>query len=175
MEIGKAFENDIRRVILPVSDPDDIVADLCAGSGTTGIAAAQNGRRFLLADQSPTAIAVIRRRLLAARLRFDLEAPVSMAPARLALRRYPGLGFDDICLDSFVPPESWPDAISGLDGVEQWSVGRLKGDTFIALSDAIRSRSEPELNRILQVPMGLDDLAVLVVDVLGDRYCFTVN
>ncbi|MCA9609097.1 MAG: site-specific DNA-methyltransferase, partial [Myxococcales bacterium] len=37
--------------------------DFFAGSGTTGEAAAKHGRRFVLIDESPEAIAVMRRRL----------------------------------------------------------------------------------------------------------------
>ena len=32
-----------------------------------------------------------------------------------------------------------------------------------------------ELLNILQVPMGMKDLAVLIVDVMGNRYCFRVD
>jgi hypothetical protein len=40
------------------------VVDLFAGSGTTGAAALQLGRRFILGDASPVAIATMRSRLL---------------------------------------------------------------------------------------------------------------
>ena len=165
----------LTRVLLPVSDPGGLVADLCAGSGTTGMAAALNGRRFLMADQSETAIAVMRRRLLASRIPFNLQAPVSMDPAQADVRVYPGLGFNDVCLVSFTPPTPWPDGITGLDGVEQWSVGMLRDGLFHVLSDAIRSRTAPNLPQLLQAPMNADHLAVLIVDVLGRRYCFSLS
>jgi site-specific DNA-methyltransferase (adenine-specific) len=40
-----------------------VVADFFAGSGTTGAAALELGRRFLLVDSNPEAVAVMRRRL----------------------------------------------------------------------------------------------------------------
>jgi site-specific DNA-methyltransferase (adenine-specific) len=40
-----------------------VVADFFAGSGTTGAAALELGRRFLLVDSSPDAVAVMARRL----------------------------------------------------------------------------------------------------------------
>ena len=40
----------------------DLVLDNCAGSGTTGIAAAGLGRNFVLVDQNPEAIQVIEQR-----------------------------------------------------------------------------------------------------------------
>jgi len=43
-----------------------MVADFFAGSGTTGAAALELGRRFLLVDSNPDAMAVMRRRLGAA-------------------------------------------------------------------------------------------------------------
>jgi site-specific DNA-methyltransferase (adenine-specific) len=53
----------LRRVVGASSRPGDLVVDWCAGSGTTGAAAAELGRRFLLIDNEPAAIAVMRARL----------------------------------------------------------------------------------------------------------------
>ncbi len=53
----------LRRVVAASSRPGDLVLDWCAGSGTTGVAAHELGRRFLLGDDSPAAIAVMRNRL----------------------------------------------------------------------------------------------------------------
>ena len=54
----------LRRIVAVHSRPGDLVLDLFAGSGTTGVAAAEAERDFLLVDKSRTAIAVMRRRLL---------------------------------------------------------------------------------------------------------------
>ena len=53
----------LRRIVAASSQPDDLVLDWCAGSGTTGVAAAELGRRYLLIDESPAAVAVMRERL----------------------------------------------------------------------------------------------------------------
>ena len=53
----------LRRIVLSSSPPGGLVADFFAGSGTTGAAAHEAGRRFLLVDNNPQAIAVIRQRL----------------------------------------------------------------------------------------------------------------
>ncbi len=45
------------------TEPGDLVLDFFAGSGTTGAAAAALGRRYLLVDESPDAVAVMRKRL----------------------------------------------------------------------------------------------------------------
>ena len=53
----------LRRIVAASSRPGDLVLDWCAGSGTTGAAAAELGRRFLLVDDQPDAVEVMRRRL----------------------------------------------------------------------------------------------------------------
>ena len=53
----------LRRIVAASSAPGDWVLDAFAGSGTTGAAARELGRRFVLVDSNPEAIAVMRRRL----------------------------------------------------------------------------------------------------------------
>ncbi|MFC6644821.1 DNA-methyltransferase [Granulicella cerasi] len=53
----------LERIIKVHSNPGDLVLDFFAGSGTTGVAAEKHGRRYLLIDQSPEAIATMRKRL----------------------------------------------------------------------------------------------------------------
>ncbi len=53
----------LERIVKVHSRPDDVVLDFFAGSGTTGEAAARNGRGFVLIDQSPEACAIMARRL----------------------------------------------------------------------------------------------------------------
>ena len=53
----------LRRIVAASSRPGEVVLDWCAGSGTTGVAAHQLGRRFLLIDRGDEAVAVMRKRL----------------------------------------------------------------------------------------------------------------
>ncbi len=53
----------LERIVKVHSNPGDLVLDFFAGSGTTGEAAARNGRRFWLIDSSPDAARVMARRL----------------------------------------------------------------------------------------------------------------
>jgi site-specific DNA-methyltransferase (adenine-specific) len=62
-------EGLLRRMVLASSRPGDRVADFFAGSGTLGAVAAATGRRYVLVDESPDAVAVMERRLGAARAR----------------------------------------------------------------------------------------------------------
>lgn len=52
----------LRRIIEASSRPGDWVLDFFAGSGTTGAAAVELGRRFLLIDSNPEAITVMKER-----------------------------------------------------------------------------------------------------------------
>ncbi|WP_240665889.1 site-specific DNA-methyltransferase [Agromyces sp. LHK192] len=52
----------LRRIVQASTREGDWVLDFFAGSGTTGAAAAELGRRFVLVDENPEAIEVMRRR-----------------------------------------------------------------------------------------------------------------
>lgn len=52
----------LRRIVQASSPPGALVADFFAGSGTTGAACLELGRRFLLVDDNPEAFAVMKRR-----------------------------------------------------------------------------------------------------------------
>ena len=56
-------EGVLRRMIAASTRPGDYVLDFFAGSGTTGAAARALDRRFVLIDENPEAIDVMRRRL----------------------------------------------------------------------------------------------------------------
>jgi site-specific DNA-methyltransferase (adenine-specific) len=55
----------LERIVKVHSKPGDTVLDFFAGSGTTGEAAAKHGRRFVLIDQNPDAVRIMKRRLAA--------------------------------------------------------------------------------------------------------------
>jgi len=52
----------LRRIIQASSKEGDVVLDFFAGSGTTGAAASELGRNFILIDQNPEAISVMKER-----------------------------------------------------------------------------------------------------------------
>ena len=52
----------LRRILEASSQPGDLVLDFFAGSGTTGAAALEIGRHFILMDNNPAAIRVMRTR-----------------------------------------------------------------------------------------------------------------
>jgi site-specific DNA-methyltransferase (adenine-specific) len=67
-------EGVMRRIVAASSQPGDWVLDLFAGSGTTGKAARDLGRRFVLVDRSTDAIDVMRARLGQDRITYVAEA-----------------------------------------------------------------------------------------------------
>jgi len=52
----------LNRIILASSNPGDIVLDFFAGSGTVGEVCLKHGRQFILVDDNPAAIEVMRQR-----------------------------------------------------------------------------------------------------------------
>jgi site-specific DNA-methyltransferase (adenine-specific) len=62
----------LRRIIQASSAEGDTVLDFFAGSGTTGVAAATLNRKFILVDQNPESIEVIKQRLDAVPAAYDL-------------------------------------------------------------------------------------------------------
>jgi site-specific DNA-methyltransferase (adenine-specific) len=60
----------LRRIIQASSKPGNVVLDFFAGSGTTGFVAHELGRRFILVDQNPESIEVIKNRLPSGSFQF---------------------------------------------------------------------------------------------------------
>ncbi|HTX80101.1 MAG TPA: site-specific DNA-methyltransferase [Longilinea sp.] len=52
----------LRRIIAASSNPGDTVLDFFAGSGTTGAACLELGRRFILVDNNPQALQIMKQR-----------------------------------------------------------------------------------------------------------------
>ena len=70
-------EGILRRIVQASSREGDWVLDFFAGSGTTGAVARSLGRRFVMVDDNPAAIEVMRRRLPEAT--FERVLPVAVA------------------------------------------------------------------------------------------------
>lgn len=62
----------LRRVIQASSQEGSLVLDFFAGSGTTGAAAAELGRNFILIDQNPESIEVIKERFKALPVDYEI-------------------------------------------------------------------------------------------------------
>jgi site-specific DNA-methyltransferase (adenine-specific) len=76
----------LNRLIKVHSRPGDVVLDFFAGSGTTGEAAATNGRGFVLIDSNPEAVQIAASRLAAFNpecVGFSVEPPIQAVQAAL--------------------------------------------------------------------------------------------
>ncbi|MCE9594536.1 MAG: site-specific DNA-methyltransferase [Planctomycetes bacterium] len=62
-------ERLLERIVRASSRRGDVVVDFFAGSGTTGVVAEKLGRRWILIDENPEAVAVMRARLRRVRAR----------------------------------------------------------------------------------------------------------
>jgi len=155
----------LSRIILSSTRPGDLVADLFAGSGTTAAAAAQLGRRYLAADSSAAAIAVSRKRLLDTGM--TLSAPSGCRGAAIQAEVIPGIAYHDVHLMDYAAPEGSP--VTGMDAVDQWSVGFYDQGVFRAQESAARRRHTPALPPLLQLPQLRGTPAILIVDIYGNR------
>jgi site-specific DNA-methyltransferase (adenine-specific) len=77
-----------RRFIQLLSEPDDIILDCFAGSGTTIVAAVMEGRRYIGIDNQPKYVALARRACERARLSLfngqkEMKPPGSSVPTHL--------------------------------------------------------------------------------------------
>lgn len=61
----------MRRIVQASSMPGDTVLDFFAGSGSTGAACLELGRRFLLIDENPQAIKVMKQRFKGKAVKFE--------------------------------------------------------------------------------------------------------
>ena len=82
-------------------------------------------------------------------------------------RPAPGIAFHDAQLLDYQLPEGSP--VTGLDAVDQWSVGFYRDRTFYVQANAARAKHTPALQTTLQLPQLRGVPAVLISDVLGNR------
>lgn len=157
----------LSRIILSSTRPGDLVADLFGGSGTTAIAAAQAGRRYLISDSSPLSLSVTRKRLLETAM--TLSAPAGCPGAEMEAEFVPGIAFHDVKLRAYTPPKENTGPVSGLDAVDQWSVGFYKDGVFFSQASAARRKHTPDLPELLQLPQLRGTPAILIVDIYGNR------
>lgn len=105
----------LERIVACASEPGGIVVDAFCGSGTTGVAAHALGRRAILGDRSPVAIANARARMLRERAGLSIErvGDHRLPEAELRVKATKGR----VALVAPTEPLAW-------------AVGRMKGGTF---------------------------------------------
>ena len=157
----------LKRILSCTTQPGDLVADLCCGSGTTLAAAMELDRRYLGMDMSRSAITVSRKRLTDSALTVDwtFGAP----GAELEADMVAGIGFYDVRLKRYTPPQGEVKDVPGLDAVDQWAVGFVKDGVFYTQDLSSRLKKLPKLNDTLLLPQLRGTPAIMTVDVWGNN------
>jgi len=115
---------------------------------------------------SRSAITVSRKRLTDSALTVDW--PFGASGAQLEAEMIPGIGFYDVKLISYIPPQGEDAAAPGLDAVDQWAVGFVKDGVFYAQDLSSRLKKLPRLNDTLLLPQLRGTPAIMTVDVWGN-------
>ncbi len=145
----------LERIVACASPPGGLVVDAFAGSGTTGVAAARLGRRTVLGDVSPVAIATCRARLLreGCSLRLDRDRgtpePASL-PAKVKLHRAEGRA-RRVELLSPREPLAWTVGVRAADGAVEgsWHAERVWGKKPVPASlEALVTSAGPLAARV---------------------------
>jgi DNA modification methylase len=164
------------RMILATTRPGDLFIDLSCGSGASLLAAAYNNRRFVGIDISPIAFMCSRKRLQG----FSLQAQASLSdmPVLVDCNSLPGIGYYDVELASYILPKEETEGLGRLDGckaVDQWYAGLLRGDTFHVFASAKRDDQTQTIERSLKVPLLKGTIAIMIIDILGNRTFWTAS
>lgn len=178
------------RILSVSSTPAGLVLDLFCGSGTTLMAAARLGRRFIGCDAGGAAIHTSRKRLLGLGAAFDVleladgtagsgsagpgpAAPGSAAAGSAAAGRVTaGLVADAdgvrVELRGYAPPpEVAADGARWEDLVDYWAVDFAGGGVFAPSFYAARGRGGLNLLSTPREPTGIRRVVVQLVDVYG--------
>jgi hypothetical protein len=159
----------LERIVRCAAPEGGLVVDLFAGSGTLGVAASRTGRRFILGDESPVAIANSRARLLRAGAGLSIESVAGMkgltGSTIEATAHRNGDGKVNVWLVAPAEPLAW--AVGSVRGSEgplevAWHSERLPGSK--AVPAARVAEVDESLGRLLVRTYG-DEGAVATIEV----------
>jgi SAM-dependent methyltransferase len=159
----------LERLLLPVTNPGDLVVDLCCGSGTTLEAAQMLECRYAGIDLNPEAIAVCQNRLQPKNL--TVICPCGGEAALLAEQDRESGRFSIGGLDISHP--AFPAATTPTDNLESWETGEIRDGTFYAEQSFRRSFRYPELQQILKTEQEIT--AVMTTDAAGVRRVYSTK
>ena len=165
----------LERIIRCSTQENDLVCDLFSGSGTTAVAAANLGRRFLCVDRSNLAICVAGKRLsqptglLPDGVCYDVEAPCGEDDCFVEAEVFPAITSYTVRLISFDSVQAREAGISGLDAVDQWSAGFVQGDMYRSCVASVRTLATPKLQMTMEMPVCAGEPCIMIVDIWGNR------
>ena len=156
----------LERLLLPVTNPGDLVVDLCCGSGTALEAAQMLDCRFAGLDINPEAVAMALSRLKPRDL--TVICPCG-GPAELLAENEE----DRFRLDGLeVTHPAFPARTTPLDNLEAWETGTIEDGVFRADQTFRRSFRYPELTSSLKTETPVS--AVMTTDAAGIRRAYTL-
>lgn len=164
----------LERVIHCSTRPGDLVMDLFAGSGTSLATALQLGRPFVGADNSPLSLYTVRRRLADAPVEY--MAQPSQGEPQVEVRGWVGIGYYEVEMAGY-QVESGVSARSfvGLDALDSWALGYMRGGAFCPMAAEYRSRTAPALGLRLRLPVLTGAPVLRVGDVLGRFFYYELD
>ena len=159
----------LERLLLPVTNPGDLVVDLCCGSGTALEAAQRLDCRFAGLDLNPEAVAVALSRLKPENLtvicpcggRAGLLAEFDPEEGRFTME---GLETEN---------PAFPAKTTPIDNLESWETGTVEDGVFRAEQSFRRSFRYPELQQVLKREKPVE--AVMTTDAAGVRRAFVIK
>ena len=165
----------LERIIRCSTDEGDLVCDLFSGSGTTAVAAANLGRRFLCVDRSTLAVSVAGKRLsqptamMPTGACYDVEAPCGEDDCFVEAEVFPAITSYTVRLISFDSVQAREAGIKGLDAVDQWSAGFVQGDMYRSCVASVRTAMTPKLQMTMEMPVCAGEPCIMIVDIWGNR------
>ena len=157
----------LERLLLPVTNPGDLVVDLCCGSGTALEEAQRLECRFAGLDLNPEAVSVALSRLKPKDL--TVICPCGGRAELLAEN-------EDGCFRMNgleVSHPSFPARTSPIDNLEAWDTGVIENGVFRAEQSFRRSFRYPELQQTLKTEKPVS--AVMTTDAAGIRRAFAIK
>lgn len=159
----------LERLLLPVTDPGDLVVDLCCGSGTTLEAARNLGCRFAGLDTNPEAVAVALSRLQPK----DLTVVCPCGDKAKLLAEYDAEGGRFLLEGLETEHPDFPARTTLMDNLEAWDTGTIRDGVFVADQSFRRSFRYPELQQVLKT--GSSVSAVMTTDAAGIRRAYEIK
>ena len=157
----------LERLLLPVTNPGDLVVDLCCGSGTALEAAQQLDCRFAGLDLNPEAVAVALSRIRAKDL--TVVCPCGGKAELLAGNEEGRFRMDGLGVEN----PAFPARATPFDSLEAWETGVIEDGVFRAEQSFRRSFRYPELQQTLKTEKPVP--AVMTTDAAGIRRAYEIK
>jgi hypothetical protein len=105
-----------------------------------------------------------------------IDAPPAEGEPSAACSMLPGVGFYELSLDAFALEEGLlPRSLHGLDAVDNWGAGYLRGGAFHLMAREERTQKSPLLTGRLSLPVFEGTPVLRVCDVAGRAFYYLMQ